>query len=149
MKNRKIKKQTGRDAEQSMLRIEHNGFWIGYVGLAVVILMQMICYGPGRWDLYGGEFIIFMGLSVYILAGCVKHGVWDRKFAPTWKVNLGASLIAGVLGGIVNFSDHLYAVSYMAGMCCGWPCHGNGYICVHSARDVACACSLQTAEKKT
>lgn len=89
--------------EQKMLQIEHNGFWIGYIGLAIAILAQVLYYGPGCFGQIGGELLVFMCLSVYIMAGCIKYGVWDRKFAPSWKVNVCASLIAGVIGGVFSF----------------------------------------------
>ena len=89
--------------EQKMLHIEHNGFWIGYIGLAIAILAQILYYGPGCFEQMGGELLVFMCLSVYTMAGCIKYGVWDRKFAPSGKVNMYASLIAGVIGGVFYF----------------------------------------------
>lgn len=89
--------------EQKMLHIESHGFWLGYAGLAIVILAQVIYYGPGCSDKIGGEFIVFMCLSVYTMIGCIRNAVWDRTFAPSWKVNVCASLVAGVAGGIINF----------------------------------------------
>lgn len=89
--------------ELKMLHIEHQGYWIGYIGLAAAILAQIFYYGPNCIDKFGGEFIIFMCLSVHNLVGCIKNGVWDRKFAPSWKVNVCTSLFAGVTGGSVNF----------------------------------------------
>lgn len=89
--------------EQKMLHIEHNGFWIGYIGLAIAVLAQVLYYGPGCYEQMGGELLVFMCLSFYTLAGCIKYGVWDRKFAPSWKVNVCASLIAGVIGGVFYF----------------------------------------------
>lgn len=89
--------------EQKMLHIEHNGYWIAYIGLAVAILAQIIYYGPDYSDKIGGEFFIFMVLSANTLIGCVRYSVWDRRFAPTWKVNICASLIAGVIGGVFHF----------------------------------------------
>ncbi|MCM1124090.1 MAG: hypothetical protein NC416_16025 [Eubacterium sp.] len=89
--------------EQKMLRIEHNGFWLGFVGLAVAIAIQMICYGPDCRDQIIGEFAVVLCLGVYTMAGCIKNGIWDRRLAPTWKVNLYASLLAGVIAGILRF----------------------------------------------
>lgn len=89
--------------EQKMLHIEHNGYWIGYIGLAVTILAQIIYYGSDCSDKISGEFIVFLFLSANTLAGCIKYGVWDRTFAPTWRVNVCASLIAGVAGGVIHF----------------------------------------------
>ena len=101
MKNRK--NRLDEMQEQKMLHIEHNGFWIGYFGLAIVIMAQMIYYGPGCLDKIRGELLVFMCLSVYIMAACIQYGVWDRKFAPSWKVNVYASLFAGVIGGVFHF----------------------------------------------
>lgn len=94
--------------EQKMLQIEHNGYWIGYVGLAVIMLAQIFYYGPGCSDKIGGEFLVFLFMSANILVGCIKYGVWDRKFAPTWRMNVFASLIAGVTGGVIRFFVTLF-----------------------------------------
>lgn len=100
---RKGKNRLDEMQEQKMLHVEHNGFWIGYLGLAIVMLAQLIYYGPGCIDKIGGELVVFMCLSVYMVTGCIRYGVWDRNFAPSWKVNVCASLIAGVAGAVINF----------------------------------------------
>lgn len=89
--------------EQKMLRIEHNGCWLAFWGLVIALFAQLIYYGPDCADKIIGEFVMFMCLAIYIAAACVKNGIWDRKLAPTWKMNLCASLLAGVVGGIVRF----------------------------------------------
>lgn len=86
-----------------MLRVEHNGYWIGYIGLAAAILIQILYYGPGCSEQVAGEFIVFMCLSAQTIIGCMKYGIWDRKLAPTWRVAVGASLVAGVVGVVFNF----------------------------------------------
>lgn len=86
-----------------MLRVEHNGYWIGYIGLAVAILAQTFYYGPGCSEQVIGEFIVFMCLSAQTVIGCIRHGIWDRKFSPTWKTTVGASLLAGAVGFVFNF----------------------------------------------
>lgn len=88
--------------EQKMLRVEHNGYWIGYIGLAAAILIQILYYGPGCSEQVIGEFIVFMCLSAQTLFGCMKYGIWDRKLAPTWRVAVCASLVAGVVGLVFN-----------------------------------------------
>ncbi len=89
--------------EQKMLRIEHNGFWLGFVGLAAAIMIQTIYYGSDCGDQIIGEFAVFICLGIYTMAGCIKNGIWDRRLAPSWKVNLCASLLAGVIAGICRF----------------------------------------------
>ena len=79
--------------EQIMLQIEHVGCWIAYWGLLISILVQEIVYhGDFRYVL--GEWIVFLALCVYVLAGCIRNGLWDRHIKPTMKNNAIASLIA-------------------------------------------------------
>lgn len=89
--------------EQKMLRIEHNGCWLAFWGLVIAIIAQIMYYGPDCSEEIIGEFIVFMCLACYIAIGCVINGIWDRKLAPSWKVNLCTSLIAGVVGGAIRF----------------------------------------------
>lgn len=89
--------------EQKMLRIEHNGCWLAFWGLVIALFAQLIYYGPDCSNEIIGEFIVFMCLALYIGIGCAVNGIWDRKLAPTWKVNLCASLLAGVIAGIIRF----------------------------------------------
>ena len=83
--------------EQIMLQIEHTGCWIAYWGLLISILVQEIAY-RGDFHYVVGEWIVFMILCVYVLAGCIRNGLWDRHIKPTMKNNVIASLIgAGVI----------------------------------------------------
>ena len=83
--------------EQIMLQIEHAGCWIAYWGLLISILVQEIAY-RGDFHYVVGEWIVFMILCVYVLAGCIRNGLWDRHIKPTMKNNVIASLIgAGVI----------------------------------------------------
>lgn len=79
--------------EQIMLHIEHVGCWIAYWGLLVSILVQELLYrGDFRYVL--GEWIVFMALCLYVMASCIRNGLWDRHIKPTMKNNALASLIA-------------------------------------------------------
>ena len=87
--------------EQIMLQIEHTGCWIAYWGLLISILVQEIAY-RGDFHYVVGEWIVFMILCVYVLAGCIRNGLWDRHIKPTMKNNVIASLIAA--GAIFLFT---------------------------------------------
>ena len=85
--------------EQKMLKIEHNGYWLGFWGLLAAILIQCALY-PGDQRAIIGEFVVFFLMSFYMLFACMKNGIWDRKLKPNWQTNLKASLLAGVLFGV-------------------------------------------------
>ncbi len=80
--------------EQILLKIEHNACWLAYGLLLASILIQEVIYrGDLRYVL--GEWIVFMVLCIYILARCLRNGIWDRHIQPNLKNNAIASLIAG------------------------------------------------------
>ena len=84
--------------EQTMLMIEHNGFWIAFWGLTAVIVVQALL--GGYLDHIMGELAILVVLCFYTVFGCLKHGIWDRKLKPDRKTNLLVSLAAGAFIGI-------------------------------------------------
>lgn len=88
--------------EQEMLKIEHNGCWLAFWGLFIVMGIQVIVYGREHKELIAGEWTVFMCLALYIVAACIRRGIWDRRLAPTPKVNLFCSVIAGIIAGIVH-----------------------------------------------
>lgn len=89
--------------EQKLLKIEHNGFWIAYFGLAVMLFVQVLVYEQEEYRYLIGEWIIFMCLSIYMVVSCIINGIWDRRLSPTPRVNLMASCIAGFICGVVQF----------------------------------------------
>jgi len=83
--------------EQDLLKIEHNGCWLAFWGLLVTLLIQgLLGFDPAA---VAGEWIVFMVLSVYIVAGCLRKGIWDRQIKPNLKTNLIGSLIGGIVAG--------------------------------------------------
>ena len=92
--------------EKKLLKIEHNGFWIAFWGLFAAIYFQ-IAIGNGGFKALGGESIILLIMSVYLMIGCIKSGIWDRKLKPNLKTNVIVSLIAGL-----SFGAFWFAVSY-------------------------------------
>ena len=97
---KKVKNNLDEMQEQKLLHIEHNGCWIAFWGLVFSILVQQLL-GKGEFKNIAGECIILIILSIYMTAGCVKNGIWDRKLKADNKTNFIASLIGGlVVGGI-------------------------------------------------
>lgn len=99
--------------EQKLLQIEHNGCWIAFWGLATSLFVGC-CLGL-EWRNLVGEWIVFMGLSFYIVIACLKNGIWDRKLEPTPKVNLCASIIAGIVCGVLQFARSYRKYQALAG----------------------------------
>lgn len=100
MKKKKRKNILDERQEQQLLRIEHNGFWIAFWGLAIAFMIQLFLYGIEGRKLAAGEFIVFVCISLYMLISCIRYGIWDRWLVPSIKVNLFCSGIAGLFCGI-------------------------------------------------
>ncbi|MCI9465137.1 MAG: hypothetical protein HFI48_14895 [Lachnospiraceae bacterium] len=103
---KKLKNKLDEMQEQKLLKIEHNGCWLAFWGLFAAICIQ-VCMGPDEWERFIGEWIVFMCLAVYIVASCLKNGIWDRKLSPTPLMNLLGSIGVGIACGVIQF-----AVSY-------------------------------------
>lgn len=89
--------------EQKMLQIEHNGCWLAFFGLFAVILVQLVYYGMEEAERFAGEWIVFMCMALYLVAACIKNGIWDRRLRPSFQTNLYASAAGGLVGGFVRF----------------------------------------------
>lgn len=84
--------------EQKMLRIEHNGFWIAFIGLCVVILIQlMIC--PDLITIVG-ELAVFAVTGGYVVVAGIRTGIWSRRLGPSAKTNFLVSLVGGMVAGV-------------------------------------------------
>lgn len=88
--------------EQMMLKIEHNGFWIAFWMLAAFMLIEEAVSGADI-KVFGGECIILLTISCYVSIACIRAGIWDRKLQPKFTTNLIASVIAGIVVGLVTF----------------------------------------------
>lgn len=89
--------------EQALLKIEHTGCWLAFWGLLIALMVQVIAFGPDMGRL-AGEWIVFMILSIYLVAACLKNGIWDRHFQPNAKTNLSVSLVAGLAVGLFTLA---------------------------------------------
>ncbi len=89
--------------ELKLLKIESRGFWIGFFALFLAIAVQAFFYD--RETAAGaltGEFIVLLCMSLYIIAGCLRNGIWDRHLPATPGVNIGVSLLAAALTALFN-----------------------------------------------
>lgn len=84
--------------EQALLKIEHNGYWFAFWGLLAAMAIQMVLGVPGQAIL--GEWVVFVVLCVYMVAACLRHGIWDRRLKANLKTNLAVSAIAGLAVGV-------------------------------------------------
>ncbi len=89
--------------ELRLLKIESRGFWIGFIGLFLVIAAQIVIYGSeSTREMYAGEFIVFLCMGIYLIAGCLRNGIWDRHLLATPAVNISLSLLAAAVTGLFN-----------------------------------------------
>ena len=81
--------------EKELLKIEHNGFWLAYMGLLALILVECVLNFDYRAVL--GSLILMLVLCVYMIVACMRAGIWDRHLKPNLKNNLAISGVAGVV----------------------------------------------------
>ena len=85
--------------EQKLLKLESRGFWLTWWALLAAMAVQLLVYGVEARRHLLGEWAVFMLASVYMVAACIKQGLWDRKLRPSFKTNLLMSLVAGAVTG--------------------------------------------------
>ncbi len=88
--------------EQTLLRIESNGCWLAFWGLAAALVVQRIFFDFDFRNL-AGECIVFAALALHIAVGCIRQGIWDRRLKPNTSSNLMVSLVAALICGILGF----------------------------------------------
>lgn len=95
---KKYKNNLDEMQEQKLLKIEHRGYQIAFWGLSGAVCIQSALENNSFAHI-GGEMVILLALSLYMLLACLKNGIWDRWLKPDWKTNLTLSLICGFLFG--------------------------------------------------
>lgn len=100
--------------EQTLLKIEHNGFWLAFWALVIGILAQTIIFDADINTIVC-ELAILIIICCYVVIACLKNGIWDRRLKADPKTNLIISLIAGLVTGALmfyrvysHFPDKLY-----------------------------------------
>ncbi|MCM1125362.1 MAG: hypothetical protein NC429_02735 [Lachnospiraceae bacterium] len=89
--------------EMDLLKVEHYSFWLMYYLLIIEMIIQGIILDGGNKII--GEWIVFMIVSAFALAGWIRKGVWSyqSRKVPGVKSYLWYSLLTAVLGGILGF----------------------------------------------
>ena len=100
MKNKKSKNMLDEMQDRKLLKIEEFGFWLVFWVLFAVILLQALM-GATLKEL-AGEIAALFAASVYIAFSSLKNGLWTRKYTPTFKTDVIASVLASVIFGILN-----------------------------------------------
>lgn len=98
--------------EQKLLQIEHNGCWLAFWGLLVAMGIQILLGNTGVEHL-AGEWVVFMGLAIYLMYGCIKNGIWDRRLQPNFKTNATISTIAAIIMGVFWFFVTYHNYGYL------------------------------------
>ena len=96
---KKTKSNLDEMQEQKLLKIEHNGYWLGFWGLLTAILIQA-ALDPDNIRAMTGEFVVFTLMGAYMVLDCMRNGIWDRKLKPNWQTTLGFSSLSGFLFGL-------------------------------------------------
>lgn len=107
-----MKKKTNLDEmqEQKLAQLESRTCWLAYWLLLAVILVQVILSSSIEAVL--GELVVLLILCIYLVVGCLRLGIWDRRLKSNWKTNLLMSLIPGFAVGLVTLVHSLLAYGY-------------------------------------
>lgn len=88
--------------ELALLKIERNGFWIGFWGLVLSMTVQAALADPSEgFQEIRGEWIVLMCMAVYTVIACVRNGIWDRRIPATPKANIAVSLFSATVTALI------------------------------------------------
>ncbi len=87
--------------ELKLLRIESRGCWLAFWGLLLTLIVESVVIKDLR--VISGEWILFMGLALYLGISCMRAGIWDRRLDMSRKTCLLTSLVAALCAAIFLF----------------------------------------------
>ena len=87
--------------ERKLLEIESRGCWLAFWGLLIALIVESVVIKDSRAIL--GEWILFMGLALYLAISCMRAGIWDRRMDMSRKTSLLVSLAAALCAAIFMF----------------------------------------------
>ena len=87
--------------ERKLLEIESRGCWLAFWGLLLALIVQSVVINDPRTII--GEWILFIGLALYLGISCSRAGIWDRRMDMSPKTSLLVSLAAALCAAIFMF----------------------------------------------
>ena len=87
--------------ERKLLEIESRGCWLVFWGLLLALIVESVVIKDSRAII--GEWILFMGLALYLGISCIRAGIWDRRMDMSSKTSLLVSLAAALCAAIFMF----------------------------------------------
>lgn len=99
--------------EKKLLQIEHRACWLGFFGLTAAILLQEIFGSEPRAA--AGETAVLLLMAVYLVGGCIRSGIWDRRLKPNFRTNLLISAGVGAGIGLLWFGVSYYRYHKLLG----------------------------------
>lgn len=88
--------------ELTLLKIERNGFWIGFWGLVLSMAVQIALADPTEdFSAIRGEWVVLMCMAVYTVVACIRNGIWDRRIPATPKANIAVSLFSAAVTALI------------------------------------------------
>lgn len=110
--------------EQQLARIESRGCWLAFWLLLGALSVETALGATPRE--VAAEWLVFMGLALYLVVACLRAGLWDAHLKPNFKTNFCGAFLAGAavaaLSGAVNSKwgmplPILLAASLIEGAC--------------------------------
>ena len=95
------KNQLDEMQEHTMLTIESRGFWLVWSLLLVVLLGEGLLGFTMRE--MAGTWVVFMIGCVYIVAACLRAGLWSRRIKNNTGTNVLFSLACAAVIGVFVF----------------------------------------------
>ena len=95
------KNQLDEMQERTMLTIESRGFWLVWSLLLVVLLGEGLLGFTMRE--MAGTWVVFMIGCVYIVAACLRAGLWSRRIKNNTGTNVLFSLAGAAVVGVFVF----------------------------------------------
>lgn len=87
--------------ERKLLEIESRGCWLAFWGLLLALIVESLAIKDSRAII--GEWILFMGLALYLAISCSRAGIWDRRMDMSRKTCVLVSVVAALCAAIFMF----------------------------------------------
>ncbi len=102
--------------ERKLLEIESRGFWLAFWGILFALIVETVAIKDSRAII--GEWILFMGLALYLAISCMRAGIWDRRADMSRRTCLLFSLAAGICAGLFLFAFTFARYQRLIGSLC-------------------------------